>query len=108
MCIFPVIPASKFSIYQLAKIKTNKIFQIILDLDAVIYVDTDVLFLSPIHELWKHFELFKVNQVLGMAKRVGWNFKVPETSYQYIKLAEREMIQVNSGVSLVCKSFDVI
>jgi len=74
---------------------------IILDLDAVIYVDTDVVFLSPIHELWKHFQLFKVNQVLGMAKRVGWNFKVPETSYQYIKLAEREMIQVNSGVMLM-------
>jgi len=69
--------------------------------DAVIYVDTDVLFLSPIEEVWNHFELFDGNQTTGVARRVGWSFNVPDAFHKYIKLKDGSKTQVNTGVMLM-------
>ncbi|XP_042879475.1 glucoside xylosyltransferase 1-like isoform X2 [Penaeus japonicus] len=48
---------------------TAKLFQAhqLQDLDAVIYLDTDVIFLVPPENLWQEFSKFDSDQVLGMA-----------------------------------------
>lgn len=36
-------------------------------IDAMIYTDTDTLFLGPVDELWEHFSLFNSSQISGLA-----------------------------------------
>lgn len=48
---------------------TERLFllDLIKDLDAIIYIDTDILFLEPPEKLWREFDYFDENQVLGMS-----------------------------------------
>lgn len=36
-------------------------------MDSLLYVDTDVLFLSPLEKIWSHFSRFNSSQVIAMA-----------------------------------------
>uniref|UniRef100_UPI00358E2E26 glucoside xylosyltransferase 1-like n=1 Tax=Myxine glutinosa TaxID=7769 RepID=UPI00358E2E26 len=50
---------------------------ILQSLDAVLYVDTDILFLSPVEDLWSYFYRFNSSQLAGMAPeheatQIGW------------------------------------
>lgn len=69
------------------------------DVDAVIYVDADVLFLSPIEELWKHFATMNSSHLAALA---------PESedyaTNWYRRFARHPFYQplgVNSGVMLM-------
>uniref|UniRef100_L7M2I9 UDP-D-xylose:beta-D-glucoside alpha-1,3-D-xylosyltransferase n=1 Tax=Rhipicephalus pulchellus TaxID=72859 RepID=L7M2I9_RHIPC len=69
------------------------------DVDAVIYVDADVLFLSPIEELWKHFTAMNSSHLAALA---------PESedyaTNWYRRFARHPFYQplgVNSGVMLM-------
>lgn len=51
---------------------TNDLFlkflqSILADLDAVVYVDTDILFFSSLKDIWDHFDLMDEDQAFGMA-----------------------------------------
>ena len=71
------------------------------DKDSVIYVDSDVLFLSNVQELWDQFKNFNNNQVGALAPRAGWHFKVPSVNQNYIMTPNGRVTQVNSGVFLM-------
>ena len=70
-------------------------------IDTVLYVDTDVIFLGAIEEVWAYFAKFSSLQVGALAPRVGWNFKVPSDNVNYIQMPNGQMIQINSGVSVI-------
>jgi len=38
----------------------------LIDIDAVLYIDTDVLFLRPPEDLWESFHSFEINQIAGL------------------------------------------
>ncbi|XP_069759206.1 glucoside xylosyltransferase 1-like isoform X2 [Narcine bancroftii] len=72
---------------------------ILKDVDSLLYVDTDVLFLSPIDDMWAFFEDFNQTQIAGMAPehdepRIGWYNRFARHPY-YGKTG------VNSGVMLM-------
>lgn len=51
--------------------------ELIRDVDSVLYVDTDMLFLSPVENLWRLFKNFNSTQLAGVAvegedKATGW------------------------------------
>nr|XP_026692036.1 glucoside xylosyltransferase 1-like isoform X2 [Ciona intestinalis] len=69
--------------------------------DSVLYVDTDVIFLTPPEELWRHFYLFNDRQVAALAPRVGWSFQVPNDNANFIRMQDGKKTQVNSGVFLM-------
>ncbi|RXG60155.1 Glucoside xylosyltransferase 2 [Armadillidium vulgare] len=67
--------------------------------DSVIYVDTDVLFLAPLDELWSHFKHMNASQMVALAPEhedpaTGWYNRFAKHPY-YGKLG------VNSGVMLM-------
>lgn len=69
------------------------------NIDSVLYLDSDTLFLSPVHELWSHFDQFNASQIAGMApehedKNAGWYNRFSRHPY-YPPLG------VNSGVMLM-------
>ncbi|XP_068206791.1 glucoside xylosyltransferase 1-like [Palaemon carinicauda] len=69
------------------------------DIDSLIYVDTDVLFLAPLEELWKHFSAMNSSQMAAMAPEhedlaTGWYNRFAKHPY-YGRLG------VNSGVMLM-------
>ena len=70
------------------------------DIDAILYVDTDVIFLGAIEEIWDHFDKFDSWQVGALAPRVGWNFKVRQENKNYVQMPNGQMTQINSGVSI--------
>ena len=37
------------------------------DVDALIYLDTDIVLLSPVDDLWTHFSRFNSTQMVGAA-----------------------------------------
>ena len=37
-----------------------------MDIDAVLYVDTDVLFMTPPEHVWAHLSNFNTNETVGM------------------------------------------
>lgn len=46
-------------------------------MDSVLYVDTDVLFLSPPENVWRHFDLMNSTQLAALAPEhedpnIGW------------------------------------
>jgi UDP-xylose:glucoside alpha-1,3-xylosyltransferase len=48
-----------------------------MDVDAVVYVDSDVLFLRPLEDLWQLFYKFNMSQIAATAPesedpRGGW------------------------------------
>merc|ERR1719454_436227 len=75
--------------------------QVMKKKDSVIYVDSDVLFLSNVQELWDQFQNFNENQVGALAPRAGWHFKVPSMNQNYIMTPNGRVTQVNSGVFLM-------
>ena len=75
--------------------------QVMKKKDSVIYVDSDVLFLSNVNELWSEFKNFNENQVGALAPRAGWHFKVPSMNQNYIMTPNGRVTQVNSGVFLM-------
>lgn len=40
---------------------------ILRDVDSLVYIDTDILFLSSLKDVWDHFGLMNEDQVFGMA-----------------------------------------
>jgi UDP-xylose:glucoside alpha-1,3-xylosyltransferase len=75
--------------------------EVLHDTDAVLYVDSDVLFIDSPQSLWDHFSKFNKNQVGGLASRVGWDFKVPASNQNFIMKPTGGVTQVNSGVFLM-------
>lgn len=69
------------------------------DVDALLYVDTDILFLSPIGAIWQHFNNFTALQSTGLAPEhedavTGWYNRFARHPYY-------EPLGVNSGVMLM-------
>ncbi len=69
------------------------------DVDSLIYVDTDVLFLTPLDELWGYFEKFNSSQLAALTAEheeefQGWYNRFARHPY-YGKLG------LNSGVMLM-------
>ena len=54
------------------------LFQTLLsDIDAVLYLDTDNLFLSPVDEIWSFFSMFNSSQLAAVSMEhsdpsIGW------------------------------------
>ncbi|XP_073974185.1 glucoside xylosyltransferase 1 shams isoform X1 [Rhodnius prolixus] len=72
---------------------------VLVDVDSVLYVDTDVLFLSPPENVWRHFDLMNSTQLAALAPEhedpnIGWYNRFARHPY-YGKLG------VNSGVMLM-------
>ncbi len=67
--------------------------------DRVLYVDTDILFLRPIDDLWSLFDRFEPEQIAALAPEG----EVPELNW-YKRFARHPYVQplgVNSGVMLM-------
>jgi len=41
--------------------------EILRHVDALLYVDTDVLFLRPLEDIWRFFDLFNNSQIAALA-----------------------------------------
>ncbi|XP_067655590.1 glucoside xylosyltransferase 1-like [Haliotis asinina] len=72
---------------------------LLTNVDALIYVDTDILFLSPLEGIWSFFQLFNSTQLVGLAPEhedaaAGWYNRFARHPF-YGKLG------VNSGVMLM-------
>lgn len=75
--------------------------EVMVDQDAVIYVDSDVLFLGPVDDLWNEFKNFNSEQAVGLAPRAGWHFHLPANNQNFIMTPQGKVTQVNSGVFLM-------
>lgn len=71
-----IIPAA---IYLLPNQTISFVSQqdILQDVDAVLYVDVDTLFLGPVYDVWKHFDLMNSTQMVALVNetdelRTGW------------------------------------
>lgn len=75
-------------------------FQLILkDVDSLLYVDTDILFLQPVEDIWALLSQFNSSQLAAMAPeheepRIGWYNRFARHPY-YGKTG------INSGVMLM-------
>lgn len=72
---------------------------LLTDVDSLLYVDTDVLFLSPVEEIWKFFREFNSSQLAAVTeehedKAIGWYNRFARHPYYGIT-------GVNSGVMLM-------
>ncbi|XP_010881889.1 glucoside xylosyltransferase 1 isoform X2 [Esox lucius] len=72
---------------------------ILKDVDSLLYVDTDILFLQPVEEIWSLLALFNSTQLAALAPeheepRIGWYNRFARHPY-YGKTG------VNSGVMLM-------
>ncbi|XP_043564291.1 glucoside xylosyltransferase 2 isoform X2 [Chiloscyllium plagiosum] len=72
---------------------------ILRDVDSLLYVDTDVLFLRPIDDVWHFLNLFNSTQLAAMAPeheipRIGWYSRFAQHPYY-------GAAGVNSGVMLM-------
>lgn len=72
---------------------------LLTNVDSLLYVDTDVLFLSPLEKIWSHFSRFNSSQVIAMApdnevRHTAWYNRFAKHPY-YGELG------VNSGVILM-------
>ena len=53
-------------------------FQTVLhDVDSLLYVDTDTLFLGPLEDIWRHFDLMNASQMAALTlehedPNTGW------------------------------------
>lgn len=68
-------------------------------MDSLLYVDTDILFLRPVEDIWGLLSQFNVSQLAAMAleheePRIGWYNRFARHPY-YGKMG------VNSGVMLM-------
>ncbi|XP_074030303.1 glucoside xylosyltransferase 1 [Leptinotarsa decemlineata] len=69
------------------------------NVDSILYMDTDTLFLTPVETIWEHFSKFNSSQMAALAPEhedpnVGWYNRFAKHPY-YGKLG------VNSGVMLM-------
>jgi len=72
---------------------------ILLDVDALLYVDTDVLFLRPLNDIWQFFSEFTTSQIAALAPE----HEEPTASW-YARFARHPYVPpygVNSGVMLM-------
>lgn len=75
-------------------------FQLILkDVDSLLYVDTDIIFLQPVEEIWALLSRFNSSHLAAMAAeheepRIGWYNRFARHPY-YGKTG------INSGVMLM-------
>ncbi|XP_072136689.1 glucoside xylosyltransferase 2 [Mobula birostris] len=72
---------------------------ILKDVDSLLYVDTDVLFLRPVDDVWKFLRLFNSTQLAAMAleheiPKIGWYSRFARHPYYGVA-------GVNSGVMLM-------
>ncbi|KAK5644504.1 hypothetical protein RI129_005804 [Pyrocoelia pectoralis] len=72
---------------------------VLKDIDSILYVDTDVLFLTPVEDVWKYFTNMNSSQMAALAPEhedpnAGWYNRFAKHPY-YGKLG------VNSGVMLM-------
>ncbi|XP_032296689.1 glucoside xylosyltransferase 2 isoform X2 [Drosophila virilis] len=72
---------------------------LLTEVDSLLYVDTDILFLSPITDIWKFFDKFNDSQIAALAPEhengnVGWYNRFARHPF-YGELG------VNSGVMLM-------
>ncbi|XP_039616838.1 glucoside xylosyltransferase 1 isoform X1 [Polypterus senegalus] len=72
---------------------------ILKDVDSLLYVDTDILFLQPVDEIWSFLKEFNSTQIAAMAPeheepRIGWYNRFARHPY-YGKTG------INSGVMLM-------
>ncbi|XP_054157606.1 glucoside xylosyltransferase 1-like [Oppia nitens] len=65
------------------------------DIDSLIHVDSDVIFMSPVEQLWKHFEYMSGEQMIGMSV----NNMNPNTSWY-------RMIERNDNLRLPKATID--
>lgn len=76
------------------------VFQLILtEVDSLLYVDTDIIFLQPVEELWALLSHFNASQLAAMAPeheepRIGWYNRFARHPY-YGKTG------INSGIMLM-------
>lgn len=74
--------------------------QVILkDVDSLLYVDTDVLFLRPMDDIWKFLQAFNATQLAAMAPeheipKIGWYSRFARHPFYGVT-------GVNSGVMLM-------
>ncbi|XP_058454950.1 glucoside xylosyltransferase 2-like [Malaya genurostris] len=59
---------------------------LLANIDSVLYVDTDIIFLSPVHELWSKFHKFNSSQFAGLApeqeyREAGWYNRFAQHPY---------------------------
>lgn len=72
---------------------------ILKDVDSLLYVDTDILFLRPVDDIWSFLKKFNSTQIAAMAPeheepRIGWYNRFARHPY-YGKTG------INSGVMLM-------
>lgn len=72
---------------------------ILADVDSLIYVDTDILFLTPIETLWEHFYQFNSSHAAALAPEgedlpTGWYNRFARHPYYGV-------LGVNSGIMLM-------
>jgi UDP-xylose:glucoside alpha-1,3-xylosyltransferase len=72
---------------------------VLTDVDSLLYVDTDTLFLTPLEEIWRHLSLFNSSQMAALTpehedRATGWYNRFARHPY-YGPLG------VNSGVMLM-------
>lgn len=76
------------------------VFKLILkEVDSLLYVDTDIIFLQPVEEIWALLSRFNSSQLAAMAPeheepRIGWYNRFARHPY-YGKTG------INSGVMLM-------
>ncbi|XP_054157607.1 glucoside xylosyltransferase 2-like [Oppia nitens] len=88
------------------KCATQRLFYPVLlpNIDSVIHVDSDVIFMSPVEQLWKHFEYMTGEQMFAMAV----DNMNPNTSW-YLKIAHNDSLRIpnptvysfNTGIILM-------
>nr|CAH7721528.1 unnamed protein product [Callosobruchus chinensis] len=84
---------------------------ILKDVDSILYMDSDTLFLTPVETVWEHFHKFNATQMAALVPEhedpnVGWYNRFAKHPY-YGKLGVQGLIYetfltgVNSGVMLM-------
>lgn len=90
-------------VFHLTTLTVTKYFfwyQVILkDVDSLLYVDTDVLFLRPMDDIWKFLKAFNSTQLAAMAPeheipKIGWYSRFARHPFYGVT-------GVNSGVMLM-------
>ena len=92
-----VVCLVSFSPFPLLTVQTQKV--ILKDVDSLLYVDTDVLFLRPIDDMWHILKEFNSTQLAAMAPeheipKIGWYSRFARHPYY-------GTTGVNSGVMLM-------
>lgn len=67
------------------------------NVDSVLYVDTDTLFLTPVENVWEHFHKFNASQMAALAPEhedpnVGWYNRFAKHPY-YGKLGKSVFVE---------------